>query len=524
MVQKLVTAGRSPITNLLTWDNVLPTTDVTHRLPNGNFETDNPIELQVMYPMPDRDTYANSHHRVAHPGMKWQCPVRCMGGSNPRIYEIVKGPAGLTLGQFLVRDSDGDYVADPDYGLLTLNNPVLGRYRIVIRCTDQLGAYVAIKFTLVVAYGKHMFIAPVARGTADGLTYENAKAESSVILNSGSSPALNRVMVLTAGEYTSTNEISLNKTAGSCSVIGYPGEVAIWKNKINYHSDDCTIGFITVKDASTTDFGIIRSYGGNHRLASYYNTFDHCFNADVPSANNQCVHGFSSAGAWRKNIVMFNNLYLDCDKLCAFDLYNCDTVLSQFDVWITSSNPALANQTKSVWFPKARYRQVEISFNRYDNPHVTGRASGIIQAYNGTDGNGFTQYVTSSHIEYNFINCSASEAAVASNGAANAPAGVTPFAVFTNKIRRNSILNGGVSSLNYDTSYGVNRRTHLNKNAIQTASGTPPSTTQMGILPLEQWFESTNPLSGVSLFTAAGKLKPEFSAQRGITGAQVYKP
>ncbi len=516
--------GRNPVINKLDAFYIPPSLNTTYRFPSDYYETDIAVPLQVMYPMTDSETYSKAHHRVAFTGMKWQCPVRCMGGSNPRIYEIVRAPAGVTLGEFLEVDVNGDYVINDDYGLLTWNTPTAGLHSIVVRCTDQMGDYVVIRFTLLVSVSNHLFIAPTARGAGDGSSYANAIGEASVILNGSTSPALGKVMVLCGGTYTSTNALVLNKSSGAASVIGFPNETAIWKNKIALDNSDCAVGFITVAQVGTSDFGIIRSYVANDRLASFYNTFDSCFNSNTAATNNQSVHGYSSAGAWRQNIVHLNNTYIDCDKLHAVNCFNMDSFLSQCETWITTSNPALLTQTESVWYTKARYRQTEISFNTYDNAHVSGRASGIIQAYNGVDGSSGLIQDSVHQIEYNFIRCSSSENGIFSNGASNLSSTLDPAVTHTNYIRRNTVIGGGMAAKNYDYSWALNRRTFVYNNVLQKVDGANMSITSIGGAADSVWFDNPSMLFGAAVVDSVGKLTAGNSAQRGKKGAQVYKP
>jgi hypothetical protein len=512
---------RSHLTSRLESTYVVPTSTTAFNLPSDRYTQDSGLPLQIMYPLLDAETFQNAHHRVAHPGMRWECPVRAMGGSNPRFYEIVRAPAGVTIGQWLSVDGDGKCTINREYGLLTWNNPTIGTHRFVIRCTDQYGRYVIFRWSLVCAVGKHLFMAPTARGTGDGSTYANAIGESSVNFNDNTAPSLNKVLVLCAGEYVSTNALILNKTTGAASAIGYPGETAIWRNKVQYLSSDCVIGFLTIKQVSTSDFGVVLSYGAHHRLSSFYNSFVECFNSNIPASNNQSIHGYSAAGTWRKNIVNLNNTYIDCNGLHAFDIYNVDTLLVQCETWITTNTPALLNQDRSVWFTKASYRHCEVSFNTYDNPHVAGRSQGVIQVYNETyaPGNGINSLTT---VEYNFIRCASTEAAIFSNNASNLVAPLAIAITLTNVIHRNTCINGGIAARNWDYSNNANRRTFLSDNVIQTASGNNVNKVSVGGVDDSLWFTNPSTLFGISLTDTNGILNGSNLSLRGKKGAHVY--
>lgn len=491
--------------------------------PNDKYENEVVIPLQPIYPLTNDLTFQFAHHRVAYPGMRWQCPVRCNGGVNPRVYDIHVAPTGMTLGFNVGSNWNNGFTVDPNYGLLTWDNPVIGEHLIVIRCADQSGAVTTIKFTLLVSTLHHLFVAPTSRGDGTGSSYANAMGESTAILNASThTSTINKVMVLCGGEYPSVNQLYLNKDTGTATVIGYPNEVAIFKNRIKFLSSDCTVGFLTIKDVGVSNFGVIYCEYTCHRLSSFYNSFEGCLNTDIPTSNNQAVHGFNSASTRRNNLVFLNNTYIDCHQLHAEDLYSCDKVLIQCEKWITTSNPTLATQARSVWFPKARCDKNEISFNVYDNPHVSGRAQGIIQTYNGVDGGvGSTTNVTL-QIEYNFIRCSNSELAVVSNGASNLTVAGDPFTL-TNYIRRNTFINGGIASKNYDYSYNINRRTFLSNNVVQTSSGLDVSGIYSGNPPLAEWFSNVATLYGTNLINVNGTLNAGNISYKGSRGAELYE-
>lgn len=514
---------KHPISSKLNSYGLQPTTKTTYNLPIPNYINDSGITLQKMYPMDDALTNAYAHHRVAYPGMTWECPVRAMGGSNPRFYEIVKAPIGVTLGEWLVPDGNGDYVVNRDYGLLTWPNPTAGNYLIIVRCTDMYGRYVTFKWSLNCSTANHMFIAPVSRGTGNGSTYANAIGEASVIFNGSTSPALNKVMVFTAGDYTSTNTMHLSTSTGSASAIGYPGETAIWRNKIALDSSDCTVGFMNIIGASTTDFGVIYSYTAVNRISSFYNRFESCINGDIATSNNQALHGLSAGVTWRDNVCIMNNTYIDCSKLHAFDFYNVNTLLSQCDEWIINNLPANANNSRSIWFPKARVKNYEISFNKFDNPTVSLPGTGVIQAYNGYDGTqgGILDYTGS--IEYNFIRSYPNETAIQCNQAANFSAAAVNTATVNINIHRNTIINGNITARNWDYNYGINRRVTMLKNVYQPTGGANASVSSIGGVADSVWFNNIDTLFGNNVVDGNGKLTVGNNALRGLTGAQVYR-
>jgi len=455
--------------------------------------------------------------------MKWQCPVRCLGGSNPRFYEIVRAPAGVTLGEFLSQDVNGDYIVDPDYGLLTWTTPTVGLHSIKVRCTDQNGDYRVISFTVLVSTAKHLFVAPTARGTGDGSSYSNAMASATAILNSGTAPALGKVLVLCGGTYTSAHNMVLDKTTGAASVIGYPDEVAIWQNRVDMKTDDSSIGFVTFQGIGVSDFGVVYSYDKVDRIIGYYNTFNQCINTAVGASNNQSCYGLSrNTGVQRDYVCFINNTYIDCDELHATDVYKVDKLLSQCDTWITSSDPSVATSQRSVWFPKALCTNVEMSFNTYDNPHVSGRAGGVMQAYNECYATEHADAI--SVIEYNFVRCASTENGIFSNGAENLGSSLPSQFVITNTIRRNTIINGGIVAKNYDYEYNLNRRTLVYNNVMQLSTGADMTVTPISGVADSVWFENPSMLYGTSLVDASGVLNAGNSTHRGKKGAQVYKP
>lgn len=162
-----------------------------------------------------------------------------------------------------------------------------------------------------------------------------------------------------------------------------------------------------------------------------------------------------------------------------------------------------------------------MSFNTYDNPTITG-FSRVLLIYNAVGPTDSANHTCNLHVEYNYINANSEKIAIASNHASNAPPGVTPYLAISNYIRRNTIVGGAIfEAQNYDTAYGVNRRTFLANNSISTTVPTVSTVSGVPNLQPQDWFSSVGNLSGAFIDPIG---KPTDPQSIGKVGAIIYKP
>lgn len=118
------------------------------------------ISPTIIHPRPDTDTAGQAggnpqsweRARLAPDGIPWRVPICIYGGAWPFKYQLVSGPAGMSIGQTY---------GSTDYGVLSWSSPVIGTYTITVQVTtqdygrtggsaDSVGQY-TISWTLVVA-------------------------------------------------------------------------------------------------------------------------------------------------------------------------------------------------------------------------------------------------------------------------------------------------------------------------------------------------------------------------------------
>jgi hypothetical protein len=499
---------------------VTPSTNTAYLFPPGYFEPDSLLPLQKIYPQSDAVTAAASHHRRAYPGLRWECPVRAMGGSNPRFYELLSGPAGMRIGEFLQRDASGDYVPTPDYATLIWESPVAGNYLIRVRCSDQNNTPLLFEFRLQVALDGHLFTAPTRLGNGNGSSPENAMAWNEAVLGNGVlSPSRGKVLVCRGGNYALAAAQLISGAHMATSLIAYPGETPVFNQRMTIVSDDVFIGGLSFHGVGTSNFGVITNSASNHRWSIWRTRFESCFNLQPAAANNQACIGASSNGRvdGRQHVLLAENTYYNCIALHGYDFYNVDTHLCEREHFILD-DPAI-EVTKSVWFPKAYCRFYEISFCRANLPAQATAVENIIQAYNAA----FTVSLPGvGSIEYNFIRGGANLEPLRSNGAGNNLQPVAGAITLINQIRRNTLVGEKVAAMNLDRAFGVERSSHFRSNVLQTLNGGQV---------IRHGAENANPawfLEQDTVRGSAGVVDTEGRlvdpGLRGRRGAQVWKP
>jgi hypothetical protein len=143
---------------------VLP---ASYQLSAGNFSARN-VDPILIYPRPDAETAAWTKHRRHYPGIGYRVPIGVAFGSGPLVYELIAGPAGASIGEFLVVSGDTLIVND-DYGVLTWANPTTGNHSFHVRVSFQDGfAPVDVYWTLEVTTAGTIFIDAVSGSDSTG--------------------------------------------------------------------------------------------------------------------------------------------------------------------------------------------------------------------------------------------------------------------------------------------------------------------------------------------------------------------
>jgi hypothetical protein len=502
------------------FESVGASTNTAYLFPTGRFEPDSLLPLQRIFPQADSVTSPASHHRRAYPGLRWECPVRAMGGSNPRFYELLSGPPGMRIGEFLERDGTGDYVPTRDYATLAWEAPVAGNYLVRVRCSDQNNRPVLFEFRLQVALDGHLFTAPARLGNGDGRSPANAMAWSDAVLAPGMvSPCRGKVLVCRGGDYVLDDSVLIDGNHMATSLVAYPGEVPVFDHGMQIRASDVFIGGLRFEGVGVGEFGVINDWQYHHRWSVWRCHFERCFNADAVQHNNQsCIGAVNSRQAiGRQHLLMAENTYRNCRGLHAYDFYNVDTHLCERETFVLD-DPTIP-LTHSIWFPKSDCRFFEISFCRADLPPQSSAVENVIQVYNIVYG---TSRPGVGSIEYNFVRGGSNACPLVTNGSADSTTpSVGPITIVC-QVRRNSFVGSAVQARHFDRDFGVERHSHFAANVLQTGSNGaistwgPPNANPV-------WFTERDSLrAGSGLVDAGGRLVD--TTLRGRRGAQVWRP
>jgi hypothetical protein len=143
---------------------VLP---ASYQLSAGNFSP-RKVDPILIYPRPDVETAAWTKHRRHYPGIGYRVPIGVSFGSGPLVYELIAGPSGASIGEFLVVSGD-TLIPNEEYGVLTWANPTTGNHPFHVRVSFQDGfAPVDVYWTLEVTTTGTIFIDAVSGSDSTG--------------------------------------------------------------------------------------------------------------------------------------------------------------------------------------------------------------------------------------------------------------------------------------------------------------------------------------------------------------------
>jgi hypothetical protein len=143
---------------------VLP---ASYQLSAGNFSP-RKVDPILIYPRPDVETASWAKHRRHYPGIGYRVPIGVAFGSGPLVYELIAGPAGASIGEFLVVSGD-TLIVNEDYGVLTWASPVNGFFDFHVRVSFQDGfAPIDVLWTLEVTPIGTLVIDPVSGSDTTG--------------------------------------------------------------------------------------------------------------------------------------------------------------------------------------------------------------------------------------------------------------------------------------------------------------------------------------------------------------------
>lgn len=503
-----------------------PTSDTDYLMGSAYLPSASPIPMRAY--LPDlRSKYVVQNFNNAYPGLEWQQNFEVIGGKGPILYEIVQGHPGMTMVGKFTRDPVTGYLyPSSDYAVLRWQNPVAGRYTIVIRATDQTGQMVYWIYDLFVGTANHFFMALVATGTGLGTSPSNCASYDNTFVGSSTlSPSQGKVLHIKGSTYESTVERTFSTQFMSSSWVAIPGENPILRSKIKSNGDNWHFQGLTFQGAATGTggFGILGAEVGLNNFSVIGCLFDECIN-NTGGSNNQACIGFTRSGpeAGRETIVVLGCEFKNSTDLHGFDYYRIkDNKFARNKLTVTNGTSAI---TRSWIFPKQEVYTSEIEYNTANIPSVIGSTVGVAQLYNSVVGGSPNSVPMLIDFKYNYINVGGGLALQLQQDE-----GTTSNLVnFDNYVTRNTIVGGRSQVAHWVSDGRPNRRNFLESNIIVN-SDNGQTVRDPGFLPVTpnttDWFyESGTNLKGTSGIVDGSGLLPSGHSDRGETGHGIWKP
>lgn len=211
----------------------------------AGYYTSAKMPLNVIYPRPDIETQSHARHRWAHSQMLYEIPIGVGGGAWPYMYEVISGPAWLSVGRFY---------GDSQYGILHGTPNATGSYPVTVRVTGADGVnYVDVQFTVqsdvtnpVTVDAQFIFVQAGYAGTKVGtITQPLAEFGDWYGASQSNSTYHNKIIVWRGGEYSSvtvpaenSGNLRLVSSTKTPSLIGFPGEEPVFDMSLSKFLDD----------------------------------------------------------------------------------------------------------------------------------------------------------------------------------------------------------------------------------------------------------------------------------------------
>lgn len=461
--------------------------------------------MRKVWPIEDANTPLISWHKCSYPSVPWSCPVRVMYGAGQRYWVLRQAPSGMTIGN-ATPDGNGDY-QQGEAGNLYWANPVEGTYNIIVDVFDQT-SWQTFRWQHICSTGAHLFGSVLGTGNGSGSDPSNTISWANTYLGDTTlSPSQNKILLLRGGNYPAT-AVQLYPQYHTRNIGGFPGDSPpVFQCRFHDHGSYRFLTGIQWSGFTQSYEGIIQTNDNVNNLFHWKNRF-----VDIGISggtdNQSCYCSTGSGGVFRKNIGASQNYFEDVE-VAVMDLFSVDNYLSERDEFVVT-DPLRTALLQPLWFPKSGVNDIEISFNKFDNPTVSGGTEGILYPYGAaTYGTQFTALVAN-----NFVRCNGGNALL-SNRASNGG-----FSIVSNVyVQRNTIIGGKVQSFNWDeggTPTSV-RRTYFDSNVIQNTDG--------GVAAASVGFTSVRAeCSGTSgVVDSQGRLSSSYIAYLYKRGAQVGK-
>lgn len=433
------------------------------------FVSDRP--LTAHYPRPEEVIQTTRHaFNTTYPGANYQCLVQASGGSPPYKYELLSGPG--TIGEFLTEDVNGDLKPGTNYSVITAPSIAGGGFNVVVRATDQAGDFVVWQWILRSELALNFFVSTANVGTGSGADEANARSLATTYLGATTnSPAKGKVVRLLTGTHTGMTAMQLSADYNPVSWCAIPGQLPVFKAKVTTNSDDVYLEGVEFNQVGTSSFGVFNWSGGSNRTAAWRVKFNSCFNIAPLSTENQCCIGanlLDQGGESRSYVTVVDCEFKNSIEIHAFTLFSIQSMVIERNRYVYD-NPEITSLSKSDIFTKSTCYNVQIAYNVWDNPHLTGTSDGIIQLYNAYAVN--AQPVSIVDCFYNTFRCDpATGNLVTSNFADNQTFPAVGSVLITNRFERNSV-SGTVDSRNTDREFNVEKQSFYRKNAVQNRKG-----------------------------------------------------
>ena len=283
------------------------------RLPEGNYISAK-MPMHVVYPRPDSETQPHARHRWAHPSMQYRIPIGIQGGAWPFKYELVDAPEGAVIGSLY---------GSGDYGEITWQPQQGGVYSFTVKVTDQDLNTVTASWKVTVDASQFVFIQDGWQGSKVGTINQPLEDIADWYRNSPSDNTYhNKIVVLRGGSYqllggpSTNNNVRLEETTKTPSIIGFPGELPV----VDSSQSKMINGNSGLKDTFIADIRWENSRQdvanahfhwatGDVTRGTWWNNTFYNHGAGLAGDDNTAAVFISSTDTHKKNILYKNNVH-----------------------------------------------------------------------------------------------------------------------------------------------------------------------------------------------------------------------
>jgi hypothetical protein len=432
-----------------------------------------------------------------------------MWGSYPHTAKIVSAPSGVTIGEWLAQDGFGDLTVDEDYLNLSWATPTAGTHSIIVSINDQTGNNVVVRFTLNVG-NNYYYIGTSAAGTGDGSSYANrATLSSAQVFGSQSgnaSPALNKILCFTNGDYTINDDLSFtaSKPCGVCVYNGHTATIlaASPTYQIRIKTSDFFWSGVKLKNFGNAAGFRIATGEVYDRCTVWKTEFIDFVGVDGAQNNESCWFCDSTGTSVKRQNFLFSEItFTNCQEVCAFDWYNVHGLVDRH-TWNTN----LTTIKEPIWFPKASC-DYEIRHCKFDNTSISfPDGDAVLLPYNNEQ-----LSRVKGLLRFNFVRTGATGNTVNWNGAENGAGNNYPADGHDD---RNTYIGGSIVARQWGGGDHINFSSDVIQN---TAAGVVADVGAYTIVNGE--------CVGTSgIVDSNGRLTGSYVSYRGTRGAQIYKP